>query len=119
MTQEAEKRTDIDHEIRTVQQRKAVIDSFVKARLETIVPTAMRRAGIDMWLVLCNEGVEDPVFSALVPDDPWAVKRLAILIFHDRGHDSLDRILIAHHPVESYVKDSDEDNESQWEALAP
>lgn len=103
--------------ILTVQQRKSVIDSLVEDRLATVVPEAMRRAGIDMWLIICNEGVEDPVFHALVPHDPWAVKRLAMLVFYDRGSEGLEQLLIAHHAMDFYVSAWNEYRETQWQAL--
>lgn len=99
-------------------QRKAVMDGWVKLRLERILPEEMRRYGFDMWLVICNEGVEDPVFRSLVPTDPWAVRRLSMLVFYDRGAQGIERILIAHHDKEFYTKDWKEGSETQWQALA-
>ena len=31
----------------------------------------MRRAGIDMWIIVCNEDNLDPVFSTMIPYDVW------------------------------------------------
>lgn len=101
-----------------VRDRTAVMDEWVKLRLERVLPEEMRRYGFDMWLVICNESVEDPVFRALVPSDPWAVKRLSMLVFYDRGAEGIEHILIAHHPRQFYTKDWNETKETQWEALA-
>jgi hypothetical protein len=104
--------------ILSVRERKAAIDGWVTLRLERVLPEEMRRAGLDMWLVICNEGVEDPVFRALVPEDPWAVRRLSMLVFYDRGGAGVERVLIARHAKPSYVKDWNEGQETQWQALA-
>ncbi len=99
--------------------RKAVMDAWVKLRLERIVPEEMRRYGFDMWLVLCNESVEDPVFRALVPEDPWAVRRLGVLVFFDRGPQAgVERVLVAYHAKDLFTRDWDGGKETQWQALA-
>lgn len=101
-----------------LRERKPIMDAWVKLRLERMLPEEMRRYGFDMWLVICNENVEDPVFRPLMPEDPWSVRRLGIIVFYDRGTQGIERLLIAHHTKDFYTKDWNEDRESQWEALA-
>ncbi len=101
-----------------LRDRKPVVDGWVKLRLERLLPEEMRRYGFDMWLVISNENVEDPAFRPLVPEDPWAVRRLGILVFYDRGEGGIERLLVARHAKEFYTKDWDQFNETQWEALA-
>jgi Xaa-Pro aminopeptidase len=102
-----------------LRERNAIMDGWVKLRLERMLPEEMRRYGFDMWLVICNENVEDPVFRALVPEDPWAVRRLGILVFYDRGAEGVERLIVSHHGRQFYTKDwNEEKGESQWEALA-
>jgi Xaa-Pro aminopeptidase len=101
-----------------LREQKVLMDSWVKLRLERLLPEEMRRYGFDMWVVICNENVEDPVFRPLVPEDPWAVRRLGMLVFYDRGAQGIERILVAHHEKDFYTKDWNEGKETQWEALA-
>ena len=101
-----------------LREQKVLMDSWVKLRLERLLPEEMRRYGFDMWLVICNENVEDPVFRPLVPEDPWAVRRLGMLVFYDRGAAGIERIIVAHHEKDFYTKDWNEGKETQWEALA-
>ena len=68
-------------QILPMRQRAEVIYKVLKKRLETILPLAMREAGIDMWLVLCQEDNPDPVFSTLIPMDTWC-PILQILVFY-------------------------------------
>ncbi len=60
-------------------------------RLETVLPVAMREAGLDMWLVICQEDDLDPVLPTLLPMDCWC-PILQMLIFHDPGRGPLQRI---------------------------
>ena len=75
-----------------VRQRAQVIQRVLAKRLETVLPMAMREAGLDMWLILCQEDDLDPVFTTLVPMDTWC-PILQMLIFSDRGEDAgIERI---------------------------
>lgn len=75
---------DIDN-ILPQKDRARVMNEILEWRLENIVPAIMRREGIDMWLVICREYNEDPVYLTLVPEPTMAARRTSILIFHDRG----------------------------------
>lgn len=39
---------------------------WLKARLDQVLPALMRKHGVEMWLVICREYNEDPVFRSLV-----------------------------------------------------
>jgi Xaa-Pro aminopeptidase len=105
-------------EILPLRARKPIMDNWVKLRLERLLPEEMRRYGFDMWVVICNENVEDPVWRPLMPEDPWAARRLGMIVFFDRGPQGVERVLVAHHQKDFYTKDWKEDREGQWEALA-
>jgi len=105
-------------EILPLRARKPIMDDWVKLRLERLLPEEMRRYGFDMWVVICNENVEDPVWRPLMPEDPWAARRLGMIVFYDGGAQGVERVLVAHHQKEFYTKDWKEDREGQWEALA-
>jgi Xaa-Pro aminopeptidase len=57
----------------------------VKQRLDRFLPGLMRRHGVGMWLVVCREYAEDPVFLALVSPSVMAARRRTILVFNDLG----------------------------------
>lgn len=75
---------DIDN-ILPEKDRAEVINEILEWRLENIVPELMRREGIDMWLIICREYNEDPVYLSMVPEPTMAARRTSILIFHDKG----------------------------------
>jgi Xaa-Pro aminopeptidase len=55
----------------------------------------MRKHGVRMWLVICREYNEDPVFASLVSPTTFAARRRTIYIFHDRGEpQGLERLAL-------------------------
>jgi hypothetical protein len=67
-----------------VREQDRVIHRVLQKRLDTLLPVAMREAGIDLWLILCQEDDPDPVFRSMMPMDTWT-PILQMLLFHDRG----------------------------------
>lgn len=76
--------TDIDN-ILPVRDRVPVVNGWLEWRLDNIIPELLRREGIDMWIIICREINEDPVFFTLVPEPVLSARRLTILVFHNRG----------------------------------
>ncbi|HEX4945763.1 MAG TPA: Xaa-Pro aminopeptidase, partial [Blastocatellia bacterium] len=58
---------------------------WLKLRLERVLPTLMRRHGVAMWLVICREYNEDPVYRPLTSPTVFAARRRTMLVFFDRG----------------------------------
>jgi len=52
-------------------------------KLNHVLPDIMRREGLDMWIVICFEYTEDPVYRTLTTWPGDGARRLSILIFHD------------------------------------
>ncbi|TKJ29028.1 Xaa-Pro aminopeptidase [bacterium (candidate division B38) B3_B38] len=105
--------------ILSMRERAQVIDRLLLTRLETVLPQEMREHNFDMWLVICRETNEDPVFRTLSPEDPWAMRRLGMMVFYDRGaKEGVERIIIAKHNKKLYRNEWRRLEESQWESLA-
>lgn len=73
---------DVDN-ILSQRRQAEVINEYVAWRLDNILPQIMRREGIDLWLVICFEYDEDPVFMTLTTRPRMSARRLSILLFHD------------------------------------
>jgi Xaa-Pro aminopeptidase len=58
---------------------------WLKLRLERVLPALMRKHGIELWLVICREYNEDPVYRSLTSPTVFAARRRTILVFHDKG----------------------------------
>ena len=57
---------------------------WLETRLKTVLPSLMRKNGIDMWIVPMREYNEDPVFSSLVSPTTFAARRRTIYVLFDR-----------------------------------
>jgi hypothetical protein len=68
-----------------LREQARVQQEWTGLRLERVLPSLMRKHGINMWLVICREYNEDPVFFSLVAPTTMAARRRTIYVFHDRG----------------------------------
>ena len=76
-------------------ERDARFNGWLKARFETILPEIMRREHIDMWIVICREHNEDPVYTTLVRHPSMFAWRLTMFVYFDRGASSpIERLTV-------------------------
>jgi Xaa-Pro aminopeptidase len=68
-----------------LREQAALQQEWLRLRLERVLPKLMRKHGVQMWLVICREYNEDPVFFSLVSPTVFAARRRTIYVFHDRG----------------------------------
>lgn len=71
--------------IMALRDRAALQDRWLKERLETIVPRLMRENGIDMWVLVAREYLEDPVVATMLDAESFSARRRTILVFFDPG----------------------------------
>lgn len=69
----------------SLREQAAVQQSWVKARLERVLPELMRKHDVAMWLVVSREYNEDPVFYSLISPTTFAARRRTIYVLYDRG----------------------------------
>jgi Xaa-Pro aminopeptidase len=60
---------------------------WLKLRLERVLPALMRKHGVQMWLVVCREYNEDPVFFSLASPTVLAARRRTIFAFYDQAEE--------------------------------
>ncbi len=60
-------------------------DAWTRERLDTIVPRIMRERGIDMWVLVAREYMEDPVVATMLDAKSLRARRRTILVFFDPG----------------------------------
>jgi Xaa-Pro aminopeptidase len=86
--------------LRSLRAQAEWINARQRERQETILPALMRRAGIDLWIVLNREYNEDPVYFSLVPEPALYSSGTVALLFHDKGADAgVERLCSAPHGV--------------------
>jgi len=66
-----------------LRERARVYNEILEWRLDNILPSIMREADADMWVVINFEYDEDPIYMSLVPEPIMSARRLSILVFHD------------------------------------
>jgi Xaa-Pro aminopeptidase len=69
----------------SLREQAEMQQQWLKLRLERVLPALMRKHKVQMWLVICREYNEDPVYHALTSPTVFAARRRTILVFHDRG----------------------------------
>lgn len=105
--------------ILTLREQAAVYNNWLKIRLERILPELMRQEGFDMWLVICRENVEDPVFFSLVPFTNLYASRTSMLVFFDRGAEGIERLTVSRSGIGQLYKSVWEPEKiEQWARLA-
>ncbi len=104
-----------------LRQRDAVIDRWLRIRLETVLPEIMRREGFDMWIVDNREYNEDPVFFTLMPGVTTAARRRTILVFYDPGPGRpVERLAVSRYGIGEWYRGmwDPEAEPDQYRALA-
>ena len=66
-------------------ERAALQDRWLKYRLDVLLPELMRRADVQMWIVVAREYNEGPVIETMLPTMWLSARRRTILVFYDRG----------------------------------
>jgi hypothetical protein len=102
-------------------ERPAVVNRLLKDRLDTLLPALMRETGIDLWLVINREYVEDPVYLTLVPEPVFAARRTTMLVFFDRGAEKgVERLTVSRYGMEGFYTSAWKGGteQDQWNRLA-
>jgi len=106
-------------DILTLREQAAVYNAWLEYRLDHILPELMRQEGIDMWLVICREDNEDPVFFSLVPFNNLYASRTSMLVFFDRGVEGVERMTVSRSGIGSVYRSVWEPEKiEQWTRLA-
>jgi Xaa-Pro aminopeptidase len=98
-----------------------VIDEILDDKLKKVLPTLMRREGIDMWVIISREYNEDPVIETMLPATWMAARRTTMLVVFDPGADKeLEYLAIARYDVGKTFKRAwdPEHQPDQWAQLA-
>jgi len=104
-----------------MRERAEVIDFWLEDKIEHVLPDLMRRADIDMWLIIAREYNEDPVIKTMLPATWQSARRTTMLVVYDPGEGKkLETMAMARYGVgKQFVKVWDKDQQpNQWKALA-
>lgn len=100
-----------------LRQQAATVNQVLARRLETLLPMAMREAGIDLWLILCHEDNLDPVLPTMLPWQAWT-PILQAVVLHDRGEAGVERINVSRTNTLGLMENAwNPAEEEQWACL--
>jgi hypothetical protein len=74
----------VEHPIKAaapLAEQYRIQDNILQERLQMLLPRLMEECGLSLWLVLCREYNEDPVFKTLIPGRCKNASRLSCLAF--------------------------------------
>jgi hypothetical protein len=72
-------------QILSLRDRATLQNIWLEERLNTIVPRLMREQGMDMWVLIAREYLEDPVMTTMLNATSMRARRRTILVFFDPG----------------------------------
>jgi len=102
-----------------MKERAEVFDRWLRLRLDKALPEIMRRENMDMWIVICREYNEDPVYLTLVPSTSMSARRLSMLVFYDKGKEGIERVTVSRYGIGDLYKSVwDPEKIEQWKRLA-
>lgn len=105
----------------SMRERAAVIDQWLEERVQTVLPSVMRRSGIDMWIIIAREYNEDPVIKTMLPATWQSARRTTILVAYDPGEGKpLETFGLSRYNTGELFKTvwNKEEQPDQWQALA-
>ncbi len=106
--------------ILSMQERAKLQNVLLEERIQTVLPMLMRRAGVDMWILIAREYNEDPVIKTMLPATWLSARRRTILVMYDQGGDKgVECLAVARYDVGSVFKKAwDKEQEpDQWKRL--
>ncbi|HEY0044622.1 MAG TPA: M24 family metallopeptidase [Allosphingosinicella sp.] len=106
--------------ILSFRERAALEDRWLAERLDRIVPALMREQGIDMWVLIAREYLEDPVLATMLDAESMNARRRTILLFYDPGEGRpVERLTVSRYGLGALFEAAwkPEEEPDQWRQL--
>ena len=104
-----------------LRERARIEDRWLAERLDTIALPIMREAGVDMWILVAREYVDDPVLKTMLDGESFTARRRTILILSDPGPGKpLERLTVSRYGLGGLFEPAwnPEKQPDQWARLA-
>jgi len=107
-----------------IRDRASLVLGITQKRFDQLLPKLMRDAGLDMWIIACNEDNLDPVFETMMPYENWC-PITQIIVFYDRGQEKgVERLNVSRTDTQGLFQNvwdasawDTKKKESQWDCL--
>ncbi len=104
----------------SLRERAKLEDAWLERRLDTVVPRLMRENGVDMWVMIAREYLEDPVVATMLDAESMHARRRTILVFFDpdRGR-PVERLTVSRYGIGGFFKAAwdPQQEPDQWRRL--
>lgn len=71
--------------VSSLKERASIIDQVLAERFNTVLPSVMERANIDMWIIMSREYNEDPILKTMLPASWMSARRHTMLVIYNPG----------------------------------
>jgi len=102
-------------------ERASLENRILAERLDTLIPQIMRAEGIDLWLLVAREYLEEPVVATMLDAENMHARRRTILIFHDPGEGKpVERLTVSRYGLGGLFAPAwnPDEEPDQWAAVA-
>ena len=107
-----------ENRVLTHREQAPLVRERIERRFDELLPGLMRRAGLDMWIIISREYNDDPVFRSMAPLTTYSSRRRTILVFHDQGADrGVERISVGRFDYDGLFEVHRTHNDSQFVGL--
>ena len=104
-----------------LRERAALQDRLLAERLDLLLPGLMRAHGVDMWIMVAREYLDDPVMATMLNATSFTARRRTILLLHDRGPEKgVERLTVSRYGLGGLFAPSwnPDDEPDQWKRLS-
>ncbi len=105
----------------TLRAQAETRNAILRERLDTLVPQLMREQGIDMWVLVAREYMEDTVVSTMLDATSFHARRRTILVFYDPGEGRpVERLTVSRYGLGGLFQPAwnPAEQPNQWAALS-
>ncbi|SET30473.1 M24 family metallopeptidase [Thalassotalea agarivorans] len=109
----------LESQVLSMKDRAQFIDDMTAQRVQTLLPSLMKKTGIDAWLLISREYNEDPILKTFLPATWLSARRTTIFLFVLEDSGQLQAYAVAPYNVGSvFTKAWDKSTQDdQWQAL--
>jgi hypothetical protein len=104
-----------------LRDQAALRDAWLAERLDSVVPKLMREHGIDLWVLVAREYMEDTVVATMLDAESMHARRRTILMFYDPGNGKpVERLTVSRYGLGTLFAAAwtPETQPDQWKRLA-
>ena len=108
-------------DILSLKDRAGFINELQQDRFNNLLPSLMKKTGIDMWVLITREYNEDPIIKTMLPPTWLNARRTTILVFsRDSKTNEFKSVAITRYPFGDNIPSIwDKDKQpNQWKALS-